>query len=118
MKTSPPGTAWLVLAIAIAIVIAIAGGASAQGTGGNLPPLLPPAAPGTGGAGMASPGAPVAGRNSFTAEQARSRILAAGYADVADLRLDESGVWRGMAVRAGVLVNVTLDYQGSVTEAR
>jgi hypothetical protein len=117
MKTSPPGTAWLVLAIAIAG----AGGASAQGTGGNLPPappLPPPAAPGTGGAGMASPGAPVAGRNSFTAEQARSRILAAGYADVADLRLDENGVWRGMAVRAGVLVNVTLDYQGSVTEAR
>jgi hypothetical protein len=103
--------------LALAGALACAAGASAQETGRDLPtaPPLPPPPPG---AGTASPGAPVAGRNSFTADQARRRILAAGYADVAVLRLDENGIWRGVAVRAGTPVNVALDYQGNVTASR
>jgi hypothetical protein len=54
----------------------------------------------------------------FTADQARRRILAAGYADVAELRLDEGGVWRGLAMWAGTPVRVALDYQGNITVSR
>ena len=106
--------------LVLAGVIAGAAGASAQGTGRDPPtaPPLPPLAPGAGGTGTTSPDAPAAGGNSFTADQARRRILAAGYADVAELRLDEDGVWRGLAMRAGTPMRVELDYQGNVTASR
>ncbi len=59
---------------------------------------------------------PVPGANSFTEAQARERITEAGYTDVGPLRLDDKGVWRGMAMKAGASVNVALDYQGNVVE--
>lgn len=58
--------------------------------------------------------APVPGANSFTEDQARSRIGDAGFNDVQGLRLDEQGIWRGRAVRNGQQTGVALDFQGNV----
>lgn len=60
--------------------------------------------------------APVAGSNSFTEGQARSRIEAAGFANVTELRKDDQGVWRGRAMRNGSAVAVGVDFQGNVVE--
>ena len=62
-----------------------------------------------------NPGAPAAGANSFTEGQAKSRIESRGYANVSELAKDNSGLWRGKAMKDGKAVNVTLDYQGNVT---
>jgi opacity protein-like surface antigen len=61
-----------------------------------------------------NPDAPVAGSNSFTEGQAKSRIEAGGYASVSDLKKDDQGVWRGSAMKDGKRVNVSLDFQGNV----
>jgi hypothetical protein len=58
--------------------------------------------------------APVAGKNSFTMAQAKSHIEAKGYTNVTSLSLDDSGVWRGTAMKDGRSVPVSLDYQGNV----
>jgi hypothetical protein len=58
--------------------------------------------------------APVAGANSFTRSEARSRIVAQGYTHVRHLKLDSSGVWRGTAIKDGQTGPVSLDYQGNV----
>ena len=55
-----------------------------------------------------NPGAPVAGANSFTEGQAKSRIEARGYTDVTDLKKDDKGVWHGKAMRGGKSVDVSL----------
>ncbi len=65
-----------------------------------------------------NPGAPVAGKNSFTEDQAKSRIEEAGYTDVTGLKLDDQGVWRATASKDGKTVNVSLDFQGNVTLAK
>lgn len=59
--------------------------------------------------------APAAGANSFTMEQARDRIQAAGYSDVTALAQDAQGVWRGKAMKNAVSTSVMVDYQGNVT---
>jgi opacity protein-like surface antigen len=61
-----------------------------------------------------NPDAPVAGSNSFTEGQAKSRIEAGGYQSVSDLKKDDQGVWRGTAIKDGKRVNVSLDFQGNV----
>ena len=61
--------------------------------------------------------APVAGANSFTESQARSRIEKMGFADVTDLKKDDNGVWRGRAMKGGQMVDVSVDYQGNVIQA-
>jgi hypothetical protein len=61
--------------------------------------------------------APVKGRNSFTESEAKSRIEKLGFANVSDLRKDDTGVWRGHAVKNGRQVEVALDYQGNVIES-
>ena len=61
-----------------------------------------------------NPGAPVAGANSFTEGQARSRIEAKGFKDVSDLQKDDRGVWRGKASQDGKARNVSVDFQGNV----
>ena len=58
--------------------------------------------------------APVSGANSFSENQARTRIEAAGFADVMNLTRDDKGVWRGTATRDGKQIAVSLDYQGNV----
>ncbi len=65
-----------------------------------------------------NPGAPVAGKNSFTEDQAKSRIEAAGYTDVTGLKLDDQGVWRATAKKDGKGTGVSLDFQGNVTMAK
>lgn len=59
---------------------------------------------------------PLPGANSFTEEQARERIATAGYSEVAQLRLDEQGVWRGVAKKDGREHRVALDYRGNIVQ--
>lgn len=54
------------------------------------------------------------GSNSFTEAQARSRIEAQGFRNVAELRKDDQGIWRGKAERDGKSVSVAIDYKGTV----
>jgi hypothetical protein len=61
-----------------------------------------------------NPGAPVAGANSFTEGQAKSRIEEKGFKNVHELKKDDAGVWRGKADQNGKTVNVSLDFQGNV----
>ena len=61
--------------------------------------------------------APVAGANSFTESQAKSRIEKMGFADITDLKKDDNGVWRGRAMKGGQRVDVSVDYQGNVIQA-
>ena len=61
-----------------------------------------------------NPGAPVAGSNSFTEGQAKSRIEARGFTNVSGLVKDNDGVWRGTAIQGGKSVKVSLDFQGNV----
>jgi hypothetical protein len=61
-----------------------------------------------------NPGAPVAGANSFTEGQAKSRIEARGFTNVAGLKKDNDGVWRGTATQSGKSVKVSVDFQGNV----
>lgn len=63
-------------------------------------------------------GAPVQGKNSFTEDQAKSRIEAAGFADVSGLKLDDQGIWRVTANKDSKSVQVALDYQGNVVQAK
>ncbi len=58
--------------------------------------------------------APVEGANSFTEDQAKERIVEAGYADVTELKLDDKGVWQGKATKDGKPVMVSMDYQGNI----
>jgi len=64
-------------------------------------------------AGVLEPGA-----NSFTIEQARSRIEAAGFASPELLAKDDQGIWRARAMRDGKPVMVGLDYKGNVAALR
>ena len=61
--------------------------------------------------------APVAGRNSFTEGEAKSRIEKMGFANVSQLKKDDNGVWRGQAMKNGQTVDVSVDYQGNVVQA-
>jgi hypothetical protein len=62
--------------------------------------------------------APVAGRNSFTEGQAKSRIEDAGFSNVSGLQKDDSGVWRAKASKDGKQNEVSLDFQGNVNAAK
>lgn len=61
---------------------------------------------------------PVAGANSFTEGQAKSKIEDAGYTNVTALKKDDNGVWRGKASKGGASSNVSLDFQGNVNAAK
>jgi hypothetical protein len=61
---------------------------------------------------------PVAGRNSFTEGQAKSKIEGAGYNNVSELKKDDNGVWRGKANKGGTSTNVSVDFQGNVNTAK
>ena len=73
----------------------------------NTPAVNTPNAP-------TNPSAPVAGANSFSEAQAKSRIEAKGFSSVSGLKKDQSGVWRGMAKQGDKTMNVSLDFQGNV----
>ena len=61
---------------------------------------------------------PVAGSNSFTEGQAKSKIEGAGYTGITDLKKDDNGVWRGMASKGGASTHVSVDFQGNVNSAK
>ena len=61
---------------------------------------------------------PVAGRNSFTEGQAKSKIEEAGYTGISGLKKDDNGVWRGKASKGGSATNVSVDFQGNVNAAK
>ena len=61
-----------------------------------------------------NPGAPVAGANSFTEGQAKSRIESKGFSNVTGLKKDDDGVWRGKAMKDDKSIDVSLDFQGNV----
>ena len=61
---------------------------------------------------------PVAGANSFTEGQAKSRIEAAGFTNVTALKKDDNGVWRGKASKGGSATDVSVDFQGNVNPAK
>src|SRR6476469_5194783 len=61
-----------------------------------------------------NPAAPVAGANSFTEGQAKSRIESKGFKGVSHLKKDDTGVWRGQAMQNDKTVNVSVDFQGNV----
>lgn len=58
--------------------------------------------------------APVAGANSFTEGEAKSRIESRGFTNVTALKKDDQGIWRAKAQRQGKTVDVALDFQGNV----
>jgi hypothetical protein len=60
------------------------------------------------------PGAPLAGANSFTEGQARSRIEQLGYTNVTGLAKDANGVWRGKASKDGTTHDVSVDFRGNI----
>ena len=62
--------------------------------------------------------APVAGRNSFTEGQAKSKIENAGYTNVTELKKDDNGVWRGKASKSGSSTAVSVDFQGNVNTGK
>ncbi len=103
------------LAAAVITVMAggsLAGGAMAQNAG---PPANHEAGtPAIAKSDVNNPGAPVAGANSFTKSEAKSRIEKAGYTDVANLIKDKDGIWRGKASKGDTTVDVALDFQGNV----
>ena len=69
-------------------------------------------------AGQNNSNAPVAGRNSFTESQAKSKIEQAGYTNVSELKKDDDGVWRGKASKGGSSASVSVDFQGNVNSAK
>jgi hypothetical protein len=99
-------------AIALLAFLSIVGTAVAQNQN-------PPASQGPGNNAINTnsannPGAPVAGANSFTEGQAKSRLESNGFSNVGELKKDDNGVWRGKAMKDGKSVNVSLDFQGNV----
>jgi hypothetical protein len=83
----------------------------------------PPAQPGPNNnavntAGQNNSNAPVAGRNSFTEGQAKSKIEEAGFTNVTELKKDDAGVWRGQASKGGSPSAVSVDFQGNVNSAK
>src|SRR3954449_8612399 len=102
--------------VAIGVFLAFAAtGALAQGQSGSQ---SPPAQQGPQNSAINSSdkqvNAPVQGRNSFTEGEAKSKIEKAGFANVSGLKKDDSGIWRGKAMKDGKSVDVSLDYQGNV----
>ena len=54
------------------------------------------------------------GANSFTENQARTRLEGAGLSNVTELAKDDQGIWRGKAMRNGQSVTVGFDYKGNI----
>jgi hypothetical protein len=100
-----------ILMIGTAVTL-MAGAALAQAQ--NPPANQGPNNPAVNTTGTNNPGAPVAGANSFTEGQAKSRMEQAGYGDISELKKDDNGVWRGKAKKGGTSMEVSLDFQGNI----
>ena len=104
------------LVVAIVIGVISAGGAFAQSSS-TTPPTNPPVVSATT-PDSKNPAAPVAGANSFTETQARSRLEEHGYSNVSGLTKDDQSIWRGKATKDGTLVSVAVDYQGNIVPTK
>ena len=93
-------------------MLASAGLASAQSTGSSNPAVS--ASNTASSQHLVAASALEKGSNSFTEGEARSRLESAGLSNVTDLKKDDSGIWRGKAMRKGASVSVGLDYKGSI----
>lgn len=102
------------LAFSLAALCLAASSAAAQ----SETPKTSQTTPAVSSSGETNPGAPVAGKNSFTEAQAKSRMENAGYKDVSGLKLDDQGVWRATATKDGKQANVSVDFQGNVVMAK
>jgi len=98
------------LIIAAAFVLANSEAVLAQ----NPPAQSTPNNPAVNTTGRNNADHPVAGANSFTEGQAKSRIEASGFSEISKLNKDSDGVWRGQAKKDGKNVEVSLDFQGNV----
>lgn len=58
--------------------------------------------------------APLPGANSFTEAQVKSRLEEHGFAEVANLKLDDQGIWRGTATMNAKTFDVAVDYRGNI----
>jgi putative membrane protein len=108
-----------ITAIALSAGLLTGTAALAQTTGQSSATAQPPAtspspAAVSSAANPRTTAAPVAGANSFTEGQARSRIEAKGYGNVSNLQKDSKGIWRATAMKDGKSQPVSLDYQGNV----
>jgi hypothetical protein len=100
-----------------AVITVMAGGGFVAGAAAQNAP--PPAnhdagTPAIAKSNVNNPGAPVAGANSFTQSEAKSRIEKAGYTSVSSLTKDKDGIWRGTANNGSATVPVALDFQGNI----
>ena len=86
----------------------------ASATTGDTSPATSSTTPAVTTTDTANPAAPVPGANSFTEDQAKSRIQDAGFSDVSALTKDDKGIWRGQATKDGKTTTVALDYQGNI----
>lgn len=107
-----------IFAFAAAACLPVAGVAAAQTQ--NMPMASANAAPNPAAKSPdAMTGAPLAkGKNSFTQDEAKSRMEAAGYANVTGLTLDGDGLWQAQATKNGQSVAIALDYKGDVAAAQ
>jgi hypothetical protein len=56
------------------------------------------------------------GHNSFTASEAIRRFKKAGYTNVTNVTLDHDGLWQAHAMNHDRMVDVALDYKGTLAE--
>jgi hypothetical protein len=66
-------------------------------------------------AGSPTPDGALAGANSFTEGQARSRLERDGFTSITGLTKDQDGVWRGKATKGSSSLDVGVDYKGNIT---
>jgi hypothetical protein len=102
----------LILTVCAGLIAATA--ASAQ----NPPAQSGPGNNAVNSSGQNNSNAPVAGRNSFTEGQAKSKIEGAGFTNVSELKKDDNGVWRGKASKGGSSTDVSVDFEGNVNTAK
>lgn len=100
----------LMTAAAAALLLTGAALAQDQSPPANNGPANPPVKTEPGN----NPGAPVAGANSYSQSEAKSRMEAMGFTHVTMLAKDDTGVWRAHARKGHHKVIVSLDYQGNV----
>jgi len=97
---------------AVILGLVIAGAAAAQTAPTTTSPSPPAVATERGDSNTTA--APVAGKNSFTEAQARTRLQTHGYRAVSALQQDDKSIWRGTAKKHGKMVEVAVDYQGNI----
>ncbi len=109
-----------ILGVAVVLGLIGAGGAFAQTVTTTRPANAPMVSPvvSTTSPDSTNPAAPVAGANSFTESQARSRLEAHGYTNVSALTEDDQSIWRGKATKDGTVVDVAVDYQGNIVPSK